>query len=162
MKKLWIILFLLVSSFLMITTTRPVSAQISCVDFLAIADNTVMGNMFNVNGFQFKSPGGMVPFVNVFVDILGNPVHGVQFSNMGIIVRPPSPATSVDIEIGVFHNPNVTIRAINAAGGLEDVTTVPWDDTVHNVTLTSAVDPIVLLRFNGGGNEGVINEICSS
>ena len=77
-------------------TTRPVHAQ-NCVDVLALADNTMLGNVFMRNNFTFHSLGGLVPFVNVFLDLDGDPVHGVQFSNQGLEVLLPAPSNQVDM-----------------------------------------------------------------
>lgn len=134
----------------------------ACVDFLALADNTVLGNNFVRGGYQFQSlGGGLVPFVNVFFDLNGDDVHGVQFDNAGIRVAPPSPADVVDVTIGVFHPPGVQVRAFDATGAVVDTAFVPPDNIIHTVTLDGATD-ITRLRFTGGGNEAVINEICSS
>jgi len=133
-----------------------------CVNFLPLADNTVLGNNFVRGGHQFQSlGGGLVPFVNVFSDLNGDDVHGVQFDNAGIRVAQPSPADVVDVTIGVFDLPGVQIRAFDATGAVVDSAFVPADNIIHPVTLDGATD-ITRLRFTGGGNEAVINEICSS
>lgn len=133
-----------------------------CVDFLPLADNTGLGNNFVRSGYQFQSlGGGLVPRVNVFLDRNGDDVHGVQFDNTGLSVAPPSPADVVDVTIGVFHPPGVQIRAFDPAGAVVDSAFVPADNILHTVTLDGATD-ITLLGFIGGGDEAVINEICSS
>lgn len=143
------------------TPPAPLAAA-SCVDFLALADNTALGNNFLRDSYQFQSHGaGVVPFVNVFIDLLGNDVHGVQFDDAGIRVAVPAPAAAVDVTVGVFHTPRVRIRAFDASGALVDTASVAADNIVHTVTLDGASD-ITRLRLTGGGNEAVINEICSS
>lgn len=169
MKKLILLfVFVLVLAATLWMPNHSVAAQsglgnspAACIDFLAYPDNTVLGNFFIINNVRFRSLGGMVPFVNVFADMAGNPVHGAQFSNTGLLVKLPAGVPSISVEMGVFAAPQVIVRAINAAGGIEDAVVVPNDNLLHTITLTSAVDPIVRLRFNGGGNEGVINEICN-
>ena len=142
-------------------TARQAHAQ-NCVNVLALADNTMLGVIFTRNGFTFQSRGGLIPVVNVFIDIDGDPVHGVQFSDQGLEVMLPAPSNAVDIAMGVFTTPRVRVRAFNALGGIEAGVLVPADDQLHNSTLTTAGSPIVRLRFTGGGNEGIINEICSN
>jgi hypothetical protein len=98
--------------------------------------------------------------INDTIDDAGNLAHGVRFpGSPGLRVRLPAPSTSVDIVIGVFHGPFVTIRGIDASGAVVATTFVPADNLIHDVPLTSVV-PMVSLRFSGGGNEGVITEIC--
>ena len=47
-------------------------------------------------------------------------------------------------------------------GGQENLARAQANNQVVTRTLMATVDPIVSLRFTGGGNEGVINEICSN
>jgi hypothetical protein len=134
-----------------------VTAQAQCVDFLPLADNTMLGSAFMRAGYQFQTPPGTMAFVNDTVDINGDLAHGVQFP--ALRVRLPAPSMSVAIEIGVFNSPFVTIRGIDSAGAVVAMVFVPADDTIHDVALTSLV-PIESLRITGGGNEAVIDEIC--
>lgn len=140
----------------------PAALVPACVDFLSLADNAGLGNNFVRGGYQFQSlGGGLVPFVNVFLDLNGDDVHGAQFDTAGLRVAPPNPADVVEVTIGVFHPPGVQIRAFDAAGAVVDTAFVPPDNIIHTVTLDGATD-ITRLRFTGGGDEAVINEICSS
>jgi hypothetical protein len=139
----------------------PVPAVPACVDFLPLADNAVLGTNFVRGGYDFHALAGGVPFVNVFTDVQGTAVHGAQFGNAGIRILPPAPADTVDVTMGVFNTPMVTIRAFDAAGALVDTAFVPADNIVHTVTLDGAQD-ITRMRLTGGGQEAVINEICSS
>ncbi len=139
----------------------PAVAAPACVDFLALADNTVLGNNFTRAGYQFQSLGGLVPFVNETIDLLGTLVHGAQFSNTGLRVALPAPADAVEVSIGVFAAPGVQLRAVDAAGVVVDSAFVPADNILHTVTLDGVTD-ISRLRFTGGGNEGTIQEICGA
>jgi hypothetical protein len=140
--------------------TPAAAAAVSCVDFLSVADNTHPGVLFTRNGYTFRSPPATDPIVNVFVDLAGAPVHGLQFNTTGVRVGLPAPARSVIVTIGVFTTPAVTIRAYDAADVLVDFSLVAADNLLHTVTLSGATE-ITRLRFTGGGNEGVINSICS-
>lgn len=169
MKKLSLLLvFVFVVGVMLWLSPKSVTAQsttqnspAACIDFLAYADNTVLGNFFIVNNVRFVSLGGMVPFVNVFADMAGNPVHGAQFSNNGLLMKLPASTPTLTIEMGAFSAPNVIVRAFDMTGGLEDIAVVPNDNLLHIVNLAAAVDPIRFVRFTGGGNEGVINEVCN-
>src|SRR3954468_10271376 len=106
------------------TAGVPASAAAApaCVDFLPVPDNTHPGALFTRSGYQFRSPPGTDPIVNVFVDLAGAPVHGLQFNGTGVRVRLPAPADTVTVVVGVFTAPAVTIRAYDAAGAVVDVT----------------------------------------
>lgn len=143
----------------------PATVLVSaCVDFFPIPDNTVLGTNFVRSAFTFTSlavaGGGIVPFVNEGLDALGDVTHGLQFADGGLRVRAPAPADTVDITIAVFHPPQVGIRALDAAGLVVDSVSVPADNTRHTVTLDGGQD-ITRLRFTGGGEEAVIEEICT-
>jgi hypothetical protein len=148
-------------------TDQPLTAAAqalvpACVDFLPLADNTVLGTVFTRDGYDFRAPaGGLVPFVNETVDLLGTLVHGAQFDNAGLRVTLPAPADAVEVSIGVFATPGVQIRAVDAAGVIVDSAFVAADNILHTVTLDGVQD-INRLRFTGGGNEGTIQEICSA
>lgn len=166
MKKiaLFLVLFLVLTVLLIpaTPTSAQSSIQVGCVDFLAFPDNTVLGVNFTLNGFQFRSRPGLVPFVNVFADALGNPVHGVQFPDAGLGVKLDAPTNVVNIRIGVFNNPPVSIRGYDATRTPVAGAGVPADNIMHNVNLVSGGNPIVFVGFVGGGNEAVINQICTN
>jgi hypothetical protein len=154
-KKLFLTLLTVPGIFL------SANAKAACVDFAGIADDTVLGNTFVLNGFAFQAQPGNQVFVNVFNDINGDLVHGAQFENTGIQVILPAASAQVDIEIGVFNTPGVRIRALDAAGLVVDMLGVPADNQLHNVALSSVANPIASIQMRGGGNEAVINEICN-
>jgi len=130
----------------------------TCVEFLGLADNTHPGTDFVRDSYRFQALGGD-PFINVFTDSVGNPVHGLQFANAGMRVKLPAPAATVEVTIGVFSSPDVQIRAFSSTGVLVDSATVAADNNLHTITLAGA-QSITRLRFTGGGGEGVINNIC--
>jgi hypothetical protein len=143
--------------------TATAAALVSaCVDFIPIPDNTSMGTDFLRNGFAFRSPAaaGIIPFVNEGLDVLGALVHGLQFPDAGLLVKTPAPADAVHVKIAVFHPPQVVIRAVNAAGVVVDSASVPADNTRHTVTLDGVQD-ISRLRFTGGGEEAIVEEVCT-
>jgi len=140
--------------------SQSAAVVLTCVDFQALADNTVLGVSFTRNSYDFQSLAGLVPFVNDTVDLLGTLVHGVQFDNSGLRVALPAPADTVDVTMGVFHPPGVQILAFDAVGTVVDSAFVPADNIAHTVTLDGAKD-ITRLRFVGGGDEAIISEICS-
>ncbi len=147
------------------TSSAMASPALGCtdfVDFLAFPDNQPFPGRFMLSGFRFRTIAPPAPFVNVFNDINGDLVHGLQFSNAGIWVILPTATSIVDVEIGVFNDPTVTLRAYDAAGVLQDTETAPNDADMHTETLDAGLDTISRLRISGGGDEGVINSICTS
>ncbi|HEV8690434.1 MAG TPA: hypothetical protein VGQ91_09080 [Ideonella sp.] len=138
-------------------------AAVACVDFLAFPDNAALAENFNLGGFGFHDrAGGFMPFVNVFVDVIGQPVHGMQFDKRSLRIKPPVPALSVDLRVGAFAGAGLTIQAYDAVGGLQDNAGLPNDATMHTVTLTAATAPIALIKLKGGGYEGIVNGLCST
>lgn len=133
-----------------------------CTDFFAFADNTGLPNNFMLGGFQFQDkPGGFAPFVNVFVDVLGQPVHGMQFDKRGLRITPPVPAAQAQVLVGAFSGAGVQLRAYDAAGALQDSAFVPNDATMHMVVLAAATAPIALVKLKGGNYEGIVNSVCT-
>lgn len=138
-------------------------AALRCVDFLPLADNTPLPEMFARNKFRFRDRAGVfAPFVNVFVDLIGQPVHGMQFDGRGLRVTPPKPALTATLRIGSFTIPGLTIEGLDASGAVQDTVFLPSDNIVHTVGLAAVTAPITLIQITGGGNEGVLNSVCTT
>ena len=142
----------------------PAMAAVRCVDFLGFADNQPLPEKFKLANFGFQDrSGGFAPFVNVFTDLIGQPVHGMQFDDRGMRLRPPGPSLSVELRVGSFVAPRpLRIRALDAAGGVQDLVILPGDSIMHSVLLMASTAPITEVRIVGGGDEGVINQACAT
>ena len=141
-----------------------VGAQaLRCVDFLPLPDNFPLPESFKRSKFGFRDrAGGWAPFVNVFADVIGQPVHGMQFDSRGLRITPPKPALSAELRIGGFHAPGLTLQAFDAAGGLQDAAVVPSDSLMRTVALAASTAPITRIEVQGGGDEGVVNRVCTT
>jgi hypothetical protein len=134
-----------------------------CVDFLSLPDNLPLAEKFKRNGFKFQDrAGGFQPFVNVFTDLIGQQVHGMQFDERGLRLAPPGASLSVHFTIGGFVSTQpLSIRALDASGGVQDTMVLPGDGIMHTLVLTAATAPISEVRILGGGFEGVLNQACA-
>ena len=141
-----------------------VGAQaLRCVDFLPLPDNFPLPESFKRSKFGFRDrAGAFAPFVNVFVDAIGQPVHGMQFDTRGLRITPPKPALSAELRIGGFHAPGLTLEAFDAAGVLQDAAVVASDSVMRTVVLAASTAPITLIVVQGGGDEGVVNRVCTT
>jgi hypothetical protein len=154
----------LIAAALLVMSALPnAQAAIRCADFTALPDNFPLMEKFKLSKFKFQDrSGGWAPFVNVFTDILGQPVHGMQFDPRGLRMTPPGPSLSVTMRLGAFAGVGLQIEALDAGGGVQDALILPNDAVMHSVVLTAATAPIVLVQIKGGDNEGVVNSICAS
>ena len=98
----------------------------------------------------------------MFSDIIGQPVHGMQFDPRGLRITPPGASLSVELRIGAFAGLGLQIEALDAAGGVQDAILLPGDNIMHTVTLVPSTAPITLVQVKGGGNEGVVNGACAT
>lgn len=134
-----------------------------CVDFLPLPDNFPLPESFKRSKFGFRDrAGALAPFVNVFADIIGQPVHGMQFDTRGLRITPPKPALTAELRLGGFHAPGLTLQAFDAAGVLQDAAVIPSDSLMRTVLLTAGTAPITLIVVQGGGDEGVVNRVCTT
>ena len=136
------------------TPPTPTPQAKSCVDFSGYPDNTTFGNPFGLNSYQFTGLGAE-PFVNV-----SGGVVGLQFIDAGLEIDLPGPASAVTLDAASFTSRPLTLSALNSSGVAVANATVPGDNTVHNVALSG--NNIVKVTITGGGNEGVLVEVCSA
>lgn len=154
---------LIAAALIALTSLSGAQAAVRCVDFLAIPDNTPLPEKFKLAKFKFQDrSGGWAPLVNVFSDIIGQPVHGMQFDPRGLRITPPGASLSVELRIGAFAGLGLQIEALDAAGGVQDAILLPGDNIMHTVTLVPSTAPITLVQVKGGGNEGVVNGACAT
>lgn len=153
---------LIAAALLALSALPTAHAAIRCVDFLAFPDNAPLLEKFKLSKFKFQDrTGGFAPFVNVFTDLVGQPVHGMQFDNRGMRVAPPGPALSMELRLGAFAGPPLQIEALDSLGGVQDAAMLPVDNIMHTVMLAATTAPITEVRVRGGGNEGVLNFACA-
>jgi hypothetical protein len=125
-----------------------------CVDFSGYPDDTMFGNPFNLNGYNFAGLGAE-PFVNV-----SGSVVGLQFIDAGLETDLPGPASTVTLDVASFTQTPLILTALDSSGATVANATVPGDNAVHNITLTG--NNIVKVTISGGGNEGILVRICST
>lgn len=167
MKTTWSLLVAAAAAAFTLATTPSAHAiegeAVRCVDFLAFPDNAPLPEKFKLAKFKFQDrSGGWAPFVNVFSDLIGQPVHGMQFDPRGLRISPPGASLSVELRAGAFAGVGVQLEAYDAAGGLQDAMFLPNDSIMHTVTLVAATAPITLVQLKGGDNEGIVNGVCAS
>lgn len=153
---------LIAAALLALAALPTAQAAVRCTDFLAFPDNFPLLEKFKLNKFKFQDrSGGWAPFVNVFSDLIGQPVHGMQFDPRGLRITLPGPSLTVELRIGAFAGAGLQIEALDAAGGLQDVLILPSDDIMHTVTLSAVSAPITMVQVKGGATEGVVNGVCA-
>jgi hypothetical protein len=142
----------------------PAAAATRCADFTIFPDNAPVPEAFKLDKFKFRDrAGGFAPFINVFTDLIGQPVHGLQFDDLGLRVGLPGPTAIVTLHMGHFGPIGpLVIKGVDATGGLQDTLILPGDDIMHTVSLVAVSAPITEVRMVGGGNEGVINYVCAT
>ena len=138
------------------TVSVPKKRQIQfCIDFSLFADNTVLGPNFALAGFQFtQAAGGPNMFVNVTAG-----EQGLQFPSAGMKIKLASPATSVTMRAGTFAGP-FNVIASDSSGTQVASRAVNFGNAYGNVTLATTGNPITTLAFTGGGNEGILVQLC--
>jgi hypothetical protein len=136
---------------------------VRCVDFLGFPDNWALPEKFKLATFKFNDrAGAWAPIVNVFTDLIGQPVHGMQFDERGLRINPPKPAATAELRVGAFAGVGIQIRAFDVAGTLQDSAFVPNDAIMHTVNLVGATSPITLIQLQGADNEGLLNGLCTT
>lgn len=146
---------ILLSSLMILMMTAcppPTLPPVGCVDFSGYPDDTRFGNPFNLNGYQFTGLGAE-PFVNVSAGVVG-----LQFTDAGLKIDLPGPASAVTLDVASFTSTPLTLSALDGSGVAVANATVPGDNTVHTITLSG--NNIVKVTITGGGNEGVLVKIC--
>ena len=154
---------LIAAALLALSALPTAHAATRCVDFMAFPDNFALLEKFKLAKFKFQDrSGGFAPFVNVFTDLIGQPVHGMQFDPRGLRVTPPGPSLSMDLRLGSFGGMPLDVRAYDAAGNVQGVVFVPADNIMHTVVLTAMTAPTEMVQIRGGNNEGVLNFACAN
>lgn len=152
---------LIAAALLVLAALPAAQAATRCADFLAAPDNFPLMEKFKLNKFRFQDrSGGFAPFVNVFTDLIGQPVHGMQFDPRGLRITPPGLSLSVDLRVGAFAGVPLQIVALDATGGVQDTMIAPADNIMHTVVLNASTLPIESVQIKGGNFEGVLNQIC--
>jgi len=153
---------LIAAALLALSALPTAHAASRCVDFMAFPDNFALLEKFKLAKYKFQDrSGGFAPFVNVFNDMLGQPVHGMQFDARGLRITPPGPSMSMELRLGNFGSTPLEVLAFDPAGGAQGVAFVPADNTMHTVVLVGLTAPIALVQIRGGNNEGVLNGACA-
>jgi len=125
-----------------------------CADFRVFPDNAPLGPTFTLAGMDFDDISGGPPasFVNVTA---GD--RGLQFPNTGLEVDLPVPVSRVRLRLGQFNAP-FTVEGLNLAGTVVSTFVTNFPNSYQNVRLRGP--DMDLLRFTGGGNEGIIVFLC--
>jgi len=92
------------------------------------------------------------------VNVSGN-VQGLQFHNNGVQVDLPAKVSQAEMKVASFTSASLDIVALDNSGNMVGNAQAPGDNAVHLLHL--AGQDITKLVITGGGNEGVIVEICT-
>ena len=128
----------------------PAQAKQKCTDFSAYAEGDVLPAKHKQDKYVFRFGGDASIFFG-----------GAQFWSSGASIATPQPGDRVDIDLTPAAGGAVELTAYNALGGVEDSATVPISGAWTSVRLTQSLSPIVKLGLTGGGNESVINRVCT-
>jgi len=125
-----------------------------CADFTIFPDNLQLGPVFSLAAMNFQDlPGGSgASLVN-----RTNGLNGLQFPDAGIEANLPIPAPWTGMYVGQFNSP-VVIEGVDSNGGVITTYAVNKPNSYSFVNLPGG--GISVLRFGGGGGEGVIVSIC--
>jgi len=125
-----------------------------CTDFNNYPDNTQMPQVSTIDGLTITALGPNAPFVN---DIAPG-VHGLQFASAGLQIDLLAPAHKVTMTVGSYTSEPLKISALDANGSQVDDVTVPGDNSVHTITLSG--QGIIQIMISGGGEEGILVDLC--
>jgi hypothetical protein len=136
------------------------SADETCVTLRGLQPGTTLPNPFTHRGLTYRSLLPTVPLRAVdAMPAGGDGVSELAFSEKGVQIRLPQPAEVVTATVAQFTGRSVTLLAVDAQGNLVDSATSPDVQAVPHVLRVTGAG-IVEVVVSGGGNEGVLVELC--
>jgi len=134
-----------------------VEAEPQCVDFSDLVAGQQVDPSFDKEGFVFRTIDGDPQMTYQ----TGTPGElGLHVDEDGVEIGLPGPASRLVLRIVSYYLHPLQITAYNSGGDVVAQVTAPAEpqDTIHTVELTN--EEMTSLVMEGGGNEGVLVEIC--
>jgi hypothetical protein len=147
---------------LMLLATGATHAAPRCADFLDYADDTPMPARFKINGFKFKDhAGGASPQIQVGLDAVATPFHGVVYDRRGLEVTPPKPAMTVRLRLLTRSGAPLRIVGYDAGGGVQADGLCTNENLSEEYTFHASNAPITRLMLTGGADQGLVDQVCT-
>ena len=125
---------------------------VHCVNFVDVQTGVSLGPVFEKDGFVFGSPGDLV-----VADF--SPVGpGLLFSHDGVHIEWPASALMVQVTAGSWSGAPLDISAFNGDGTLAGTGQILPLDNVFTIGFNDK--DIHIIEIIGGGDEGLLTEIC--
>ena len=125
-----------------------------CAQFGLYPDNHKMPKSFDSGGMTFRSVNATF---SSFINVSGAN-QGLQFHDDGLTILFSSPPVRIALAIGAYAT-DVQLTAENMSGTLVSSQSIAGNNTVHSLSLVDA--SVAKLSLTGGGNEGLLVEICT-
>ena len=154
----WIKIVLLMFAFVLTNcsgSTEKVALGVQCIDFLDVTTGQLPGPVFEKNEFVFAP----LPPGDLFVDDFPPAGPGLRISDTGLRIEWPASALMVNVTAGSWSGASLEVSAFNTVGNQVGITSVipPLND-VSTVGFNGK--DIHVIEIVGGGNEGLLTEIC--
>ena len=120
-----------------------------CLDFGSYPDDTPIISPFKQAGFTVESDG------QLFVNATGQK-NALQFESSGMSIGLPKPVNQVKLSMASY-NTDFKVWATSEQGKVLDSATVQQNRLKDFYLIGKGIERVV---FHGGGNEGVLQEIC--
>ena len=136
----------------------PPQEQRACVDWKAEREPRTLQGEYSRAGFVFKSLSTMPLMIVTWGD---PPQQGkLQFPDRGMQVALPFTANHAVADVVSYTGKPIRMQAFDSAGAKlgEDIS--PSGSSGQIVTLEIAVESMTTLVFDGGGNEGLLIDLC--
>ena len=138
----------------------PPKEKRACVDWKAEREPRTIQGDYPRAGFTFKS---LTP-MPLMIAIWGDPPNQgkLQFPDRGMQVALPFTANHAVADVVSYTGKPIRMQAFDSAGAKLGEAVSPANSSGKIVTLEIAVEGMTTLVFNGGGNEGLLIDLCVS
>ena len=133
----------------------------TCVNLRGLQPGTTLPDVFTHRGLVYRNlvPSFPMRAVDMMPAGAADGVSELAFGVKGVTIRLPQPVEIVTATVAQFTNQPVEIRAFDVDGNPVDAATAPnVQATPHVLRVTGARIAEVLV--SGGGNEGLLLELC--
>jgi hypothetical protein len=126
-----------------------------CADFTLFPDDTKMGKVFHISGYEFRdltSDNAKELFINQ-----SGSERGLQFYKEGMAIVLPVPSEVVDLRIGTFAG-EIDIVGKDQKGTVVTKRKVPGLSKFVDIKLVGT--NISEIEITSGGNEAALAKLC--